>query len=204
MPDLDFPTITQYASPDLIAAIAYEGLDPATDVRWTESGASTHGEYARWCRHMCGIACLAMVLHARDGKAPALFELLDGARTYGAYTENDEGQIKGLIYDPAAVYARAVHGLDAQVHRELPLDQLTAALDTGQLVIASVHKEIRRPERPAPGKGGHLVLATGHHDGQITFRNPSGHSATAREATLPAEVFSEFYGQRGISIALTT
>jgi len=92
------------------------------------------------------MACVATVPHARDGKAPSLFELLDGACLHGACTRTD-GKIEGLIYAPAAAYVRDVHGLDAQVHRELPLDQLIAARDSGRMVIASVHKEIASRER---------------------------------------------------------
>ncbi|MFD7556421.1 C39 family peptidase [Streptomyces sp. NPDC059835] len=198
-----FPTTTQYASPDLIAAIAYAGHNPGNDPRWHESGAPDQDDYTRWCGHLCGIACLHMALTHRDGHAPTLFELRDGALRYGAYTEQD-GKIRGLIYAPAVTYAQEVHGLDAQAHPNLPMNRLLELLDTGHQVIASVHKEIRRPERPAPGQGGHLVLVTGHSDGTVAFRNPSGHTEAARDARLPATTFAMFYAGRGIGIAAST
>lgn len=73
------------------------------------------------------------------------------------------------------------------------------------MLLASVHKEIRRPEHPAPGRGGHLVLVIGHNpdSGILFLRNPSGHTPAAREAELPATVFDAFFGGRGISVALT-
>ncbi|MEU9072102.1 C39 family peptidase [Streptomyces sp. NPDC048306] len=203
MPDLDlsFPTVTQYASPDLIAEFAYQGRDRAADPRWAESGAPDLDTYRTWCGHMCGIACLRMALLARNGDAPTLFELLEGARKYGAYTEDaDTGAIHGLIYAPFAQYVHDVHHLHAEVHPTLTVSGLLALLDSGQLVMTSVHKEIRRPENPAPGKGGHLVLVTGRHADTVHFRNPSGHTEQARTAHLPAAEFAEFFAGRGVSL----
>lgn len=197
-----FPTITQYASPDLIAAIVYEGRDSGGDPRWAESGAPDVDTYRRWCGHMCGIACLRMALLARNSDAPTLFELLDGARKYGAYTEDpDSGAIHGLIYAPFAQYVGDVHALAAEVHPHLTVPGLLGLLDSGRLVMASVHKEIRRPENPAPGKGGHLVLVTGREGSTVQFRNPSGHTGQARSATLPVREFAEFFAGRGVSLA---
>ncbi|MFJ3905677.1 peptidase [Streptomyces sp. NPDC090025] len=199
MPD-PFPTTTQYASPDLIASIVYDGHDPADDPRWHESGAPDREDYARWCGHLCGMACLRMALHHRDGHAPSLFALRDGALRYGAYTDQG-GKIRGLIYAPAVTYAQEVHGLAARVHPVLPTGHLVELLDEGHQAIVSVHKEIRRPDRPAPGQGGHLVLVTGHNDGTLAFRNPSGHTEDAQSAELPVATFDGFYAGRGIVIA---
>ncbi|MGW8781349.1 C39 family peptidase [Streptomyces sp. NPDC055796] len=204
MPDLDlpFPTVTQYASPDLIAAIVYDGHDGGADPRWAESGAPDLDTYRTWCGHMCGIACLRMALLARTGDAPSLFELLDGARKYGAYTEDaDSGAIHGLIYAPFAQYVHDVHGMHAEVHPTLTEPDLLALLDSGRLVMASVHKEIRRPENPAPGRGGHLVLVTGRQGDTVHFRNPSGHTEQARTADLPLAEFGDFFAGRGLSLA---
>src|SRR5688572_27315505 len=78
-------TVTQYASPELVAAIVYDGHDPADDPRWAESGAPTRDDYARWCGRWCGMACLRMALTHRDGDAPTLYELLDRSLPYGTY-----------------------------------------------------------------------------------------------------------------------
>ncbi|THA33015.1 C39 family peptidase [Streptomyces sp. A1547] len=204
MPDfgLSFPTVTQYASPDLIAAIVYNGHDRGDDPRWAESGAPDLDTYRTWCGHMCGIACLRMALLARTSDAPTLFELLDGARKYGAYTEDaDSGAIHGLIYAPFAQYVHDVHRMQAEVHPTLTESDLRALVDSGQLVMASVHKEIRRPENPAPGKGGHLVLVTGRQGDTVHFRNPSGHTEPARTANLPLAEFMNFFAGRGVSLA---
>ncbi|WP_368509407.1 C39 family peptidase, partial [Streptomyces sp. KAI-27] len=126
-----------------------------------------------WCGHMCGIACLRMALLHRDGTAPSLFRLLDGARRHGAYVRQDDGSVKGLIYAPFARYAAAAHGLGAEVAPELSTRRLVELLDAGRRVMVSVSKEIRRPEADPPSRGGHLVLAVGHRAGRIHFRNPS-------------------------------
>ncbi|MEU2312115.1 C39 family peptidase [Streptomyces albidoflavus] len=196
------PVITQYASADLIGAIVYEGHDPAADPAWATTGAPDRAAYGHWCGHMCGIACLRMALLHRDGTAPSLFRLLDGARRHGAYVRQDDGSVKGLIYAPFARYAAAAHGLGAEVAPELPTRRLVELLDEGRMVMASVSKEIRRPEADPPNRGGHLVLAVGYHAGRIHFRNPSGHTPEARRAVLPVERFGAFFAGRGVALDL--
>ncbi|MEU7052878.1 peptidase [Streptomyces eurythermus] len=84
--------------------------------------------------------------------------------------------------------------------RDLTAPDLLTLLDRGRLVMASVHKEIRRPENPAPGKYGHLVLVTGRQGDTVHFRNPSGHTAPACNASLPVAQFAELFGGRGVSL----
>ena len=195
------PWITQYASASLIAAIAYEGHSRDADPRWRESGAPDLETYAAWCGRWCGMACFRMALLARDGVAPSLCELAVGCLEYGAYTD-EPGRPQGLIYRPFAEYARDKHGLRADVITELDPARLAAEVDGGRLVIASVHREIRRPHNDPPGTGGHLVLVTGHDDGRLTFHNPSGHTQEAVVATLPVPAFDRFAARRGISLHL--
>ncbi|MFE1841671.1 C39 family peptidase [Streptomyces sviceus] len=194
--------MTQYATRALIDRIAYSGHDPADDPGWATTGAPSQTTYGRWCRHMCGIACLRMVLLHRDGQAPMPFQLLAGARRYGAYVKQDDGTIKGLIYAPFAEYARDTHDLPVTVHGTLEMSELVDLLDAGRMVMASVSKEIRRPEIDPERRGGHLVLAIGRQKDQIVFRNPSGHTPKAREATLPTRRFADFFGGRGVSLDL--
>lgn len=193
------PWVTQYASPSLIAEMVYGDRSRADDPRWRESGAPDREAYAAWCSRWCGMACFRMALLARDGVAPTLYELATGAMAYGAYTD-EPGRPGGLIYRPFAEYARDKHAMPAEVITELDPARLAAELDAGTLVIASVHAEIRRPDREPPGVGGHLVLVTGHADGQVTFRNPSGHTPEAVAATLPGPVFDRFCARRGIAL----
>jgi hypothetical protein len=78
--DHPFPTITQYASEDLINAFANEGRAHDDGPRWAESGAPDVQTYGRWNGHMCGIACLRMarVLPNRHRRMP-WFQALCGA-----------------------------------------------------------------------------------------------------------------------------
>ncbi|MFF1797084.1 C39 family peptidase [Kitasatospora sp. NPDC058263] len=196
------PLITQYATPGLINAIAYEGHPPGDDDNWQVSGAPDKGTYGYWCTRICGMACLRMALFARDGHAPTLFDLLNGCRAHGGYVQKEDGGVGGLYYQPFTEYAAARHGLTSEIITNLDTDRLVAELDKGHLVIASVHKEIRQPDRPAPARGGHLVLVTGHQDGQVNFRNPSGHTAEAVDATMAFERFDSFAAHRGIALDL--
>jgi Peptidase_C39 like family len=195
------PSITQYASPSLIAAITYAGHPRAADPRWRESGAPDLETYAAWCGRWCGMACFRMALLARDGAAPSLYELATGCMDYGGYTD-EPGRPRGLIYRPFADYARDKHGLQADVITELDPARLVEELDAGRLVIASVHPEIRRPGSDAAETGGHLVLVIGHGQGTVTFHNPSGHIPEAVVATLPMPVFDRFAARRGIALHL--
>lgn len=195
--DCGRPVLTQFASPDLVAPIVYEGFDRAADPAWRTSGAATLDDYARWCGHLCGLTCFRMAL---GPSAPPLFELRDGALKYGAYTEVD-GVIKGMIYAPFAEYARDAFGVEAEVHRHLSVAEIGALLDEGRQVIASVHFEIRRPHLPSPGRGGHLVLLTGRTaDGRLHFHNPSGIDAATRTVALSADEFEPFFAGRGVSL----
>ncbi|MFF2326048.1 MULTISPECIES: C39 family peptidase [unclassified Streptomyces] len=193
------PVLTQFASFELVGPIVEGGRDPATDPAWAESGAASPAEYARWSGHLCGVTCLRMALGA---DAPPLFALRDGALAYGAYTEDAEGAIRGLVYAPFAQYVREVHGFDAAVHRHLSTDEILALLDEGRTVMTSVHYGIRHPQRPAPARGGHLVLVTSRTpDGDgVHFHNPSGTTATTRAAELPLREFERFFAGRGVSL----
>ena len=194
------PWITQYATPSLIAAIAYQGHPAADDPNWQASGAPTQEAYGRWCTRLCGMACLRMALFARDGHAPSLFTLLDGCLEYGGYVEEPGGRVRGLLYRQFSDFTRDRYQLQADVITSLDPTRVRSELGQGRLVIASVHKEIRRPEREPPGTGGHLVLVTGYQDDQLTFHNPSGHTRETGMATLPATTFARFAAHRGIAL----
>ena len=194
--------LTQYASPHLIEGIAYGGADPVDDPRWPESGARSRSEYGFWAGRACGMACLQMVLHHRDGVAPPLVTLARAALEHGAYVPRADGGLHGLVYDPFLACVRAEHGLDGEVHRELSLSGLCRQLEAGRMVMVSVHPEVRRPERPAPGLGGHLVLAIGCDADGVHLRNPSGHTEAARAAYLPWAGLEPFYAGRGVSLDL--
>jgi hypothetical protein len=195
------PWITQYASPSLIEAIAYQGHPRAEDPRWRESGAPDLETYAAWCSRWCGMACFRMALLARDGVAPSLYELALGCAEYGAYVDGPD-RPRGLIYRPFADDARDKHAMEAEVITELDPARLTAELDAGHLVIASVSSQIRLPQTDPTRTGGHLVLVTGRADDLVTFHDPAGHTPEAGIATLPIPVFDRFAARRGVALHL--
>ncbi|MFI9630042.1 peptidase [Streptomyces sp. NPDC052042] len=196
------PPLTQYASPDLIHAIAYKGHDPADDPKWARTGAPTREEYGRWCRHLCGMVCLQMVLTHRDSIAPPLWDLRNGALRAGAYTV-DGNEIRGLIYQPFAEYVTDTHGLGAAVHPRMNLDDLVTETPAGRMVMVSVATSIRTPDVEPERRGGHLVLVHGiDGSGRVHFTNPSGHTRESRKAMLPLAQFGQFFAGRGVSLDL--
>lgn len=191
------PLVMQFASPELAEDILYGGRAWTDDPRWHETGAPDLASYGRWAVRWCGMACLRMVLLARDGTAPSLYELAVGAQTYGAYSD-EPGAPQGLIYRPFVDYLRAEHQLHADVATDFTVPALSRSVQDGNLVIASVHPEVRRPHRPSPGQGGHLVLVTAAESGTVTFNDPSGHQPRSRVATLPAATFERYFAKRGV------
>ncbi|TSD63723.1 peptidase [Aeromicrobium piscarium] len=194
------PAITQFQSPELIEAIVYRGLDPAEDPRWQEWGARTAQEYAFWSRRACGMTCLQMILRHRGDDVPSLGQLMRDGLACGAYELTDDDGVHGMVYGPFVAYVCDRFGLDAVVHPQLSVDELLHGLARGRMGIVSVHKEIRRPENPSPGRGGHLALAIGYDGESIHLRNPSGHTPDSRRALLAPERFEPFYAFRGVTV----
>lgn len=83
-----------------------------------------------------------------------MYELLQGALKYGAYTQEPDGTVGGMFYRQFTEYTSDVHQLTAEVVTDLTPDRLAAESAAGHLVITSVHKKTRRPGRPAPGRRG--------------------------------------------------
>ncbi|WP_245906256.1 cysteine peptidase family C39 domain-containing protein [Teichococcus aestuarii] len=198
------PYFSQWETPGMTAAVLAEGAETALlrDPAWRGSGAASVEEYARWAGHLCGMACLKMVLAARTGVAHPILELARGCAAEGGYVEEPDGRIRGLIYAPFLRYVAARFGLRATIRLDLAAADIAPLLAGGGYFIASVHKDIRWPERAPPHTGGHLVLVTAATPGAITFHNPSGHEAAAqRDVSLPPAVFGRFFAGRGIAIA---
>lgn len=97
------PYFCQWESAHLAGAIIRGELDLKDDPAWAGSGAADVDEYARWASHVCGMACLKMVLAARTGRVHPTLALARGSLPYGAYTV-DGDDIKGMIYAPFVRY----------------------------------------------------------------------------------------------------
>ncbi len=193
------PYFCQWESAHLASEIIQGKLSLADDPAWRGSGARDVDEYARWASHVCGMACLKMVLAARDGRHYPTLELARGSVPYGAYTVEGE-QIKGMVYAPFVRYVDEAFGLAARVHVDLRAEELPGLMAQAAYFMASVHPWIRWPERKPPRKGGHLVLVTRATADSVTFHNPSGEPGTQADVELPLAVFDEFFAGRGVAI----
>ncbi|SMB33107.1 conserved hypothetical protein [Serratia proteamaculans] len=195
------PYVCQWATPELAADLIAGRVTLADDVNWARSGARDRAEYIEWANHVCGMACLRMVLSHRDGEAPSLLELARRSLPYGAYVREGE-RIKGLIYAPFVDYVREQFALESEVRVGIEPEALPLVLSQRRYFIASVHPGIRLPEQTPPQRGGHLVLVTAAEADRVTFHNPSGDSpATRQQVTLPLSSFGRFFAGRGIAIA---
>lgn len=193
------PYFGQWESPALIGAIISGAYRAEDDPAWAASGAESPEDYARWAEHLCGVACLRMALAVRGITPPRARDLARLLTGYGAYVEQADGFIRGLIYAPAITWLGEAHGLHAEIILDRAAEDIPPLLADGGLFIASVHPAIRRPAEPAPGKGGHLVLVFGAKDGALRLHNPSGHDAASQaDARVALADFARFFAGRGI------
>lgn len=201
-----FPYVAQWASAHAIPQILSGELALIDDPLWAESGAPSAQAYAQWASHICGMACLRMILGQRLGldHAPSLFDLKDQCLAYGGYLF-EQGHIKGLYYRPFIECVAQTYGLEATLKEHTPIHTLLPLIGEAYVFMASVHPSIRTPEQLPPHQGGHLVLvyAANADAGTLTLHNPSGHVlATQQAVTLPAAVFERFYAGRGLLIKI--
>ena len=82
------PYECQWASPELAAELIAGRMTLAQDENWARRD---RAEYVEWANHVCGMACLKMVLSHRDGEAPPLLELARRSLPYGAYVREGSG-----------------------------------------------------------------------------------------------------------------
>lgn len=199
------PYFAQFESRLLVADILAGRIHPANDPLWHASGAIDSEEYARWCDHICGMACLKMLLAQTTGQVIPTIELMKQCREYGGYVVQEDGTIKGLFYRPFVSYVKEVYGLMAEVKEHTPIEEIVDLLGKGFVYIASVHPSIRTPEVTPPRQGGHLVYVFDKSPSgdELIFHNPSGHSTESQEnVRLPLEVFARYYAGRGMLINL--
>jgi hypothetical protein len=202
----EIPYRSQYASPELAGELQSGRIAFEEDPRWHEFGADSPGEYRRWARCGCGMACLQMILGARgDDAVPPLAELGRRALRYGAYEAEPPRGFGPLIYAGFVEFVAGEFGLHARVAAPLELDELAAAVAGDEVVLASVSAEIRALAPAPERRGGHLVLVLEcSSDGtSICFHDPAGDSGeSARGVWLALEDFARFYARRGVAVTL--
>ncbi|GAA4706881.1 C39 family peptidase [Brevibacillus fulvus] len=197
------PYFAQWESRDMVAKFISGEANAAEDPLWQMSGASDPQEYANWSQHLCGMACLKMLLAHWQNKIVPTFELMRDCRDYGGYVVAADGMIKGLIYRPFVTFIAEKFALSAEVKEHTPLAEICELLGKGYVFFASVHPSIRTPEVTPPRQGGHLVYVFGweEHRQELLFHNPSGHTMASQEnVRLNRDTFARFYANRGILI----
>jgi len=198
--DFSIPYFSQWESPDLVEDIVCNRKRAEEDPRWQSSDARDVNEYSRWANHLCGMACLKMVLAARTGVVWPTLDLARAATKYGAYTTEGD-KIRGLIYAPFVTFVRDMFAMRAEVVVGVSVCELEEVMTRAEFFIASVHHAIRWPEQKPPRRGGHLVLVTAVSDEAIIFHNPSGHTVrNQKNAVVPRATFERFFAGRGIAI----
>jgi hypothetical protein len=194
------PYFCQWESPELVSDIIAGRMSAVDDPKWSLSGARDVEEYAHWANHLCGMACLKMVLAARTGRIWPTLELTRGATRHGAY-QVDDGVIKGMSYAPFVKFVHESFGIAARVVTHITASDVATIMTEADFFMASVHHLIRWPERSPPRKGGHLVLVTAAFDDRIVFHNPSGHTFDTRtNAAVSPAIFEKFFAGRGVAI----
>ncbi|KUM28580.1 hypothetical protein AU467_34440 [Mesorhizobium loti] len=203
MKSREVPYFSQWESPSMTLPLLAEGLSALyRDPLWRNSGTDTVEDYARWAVNVCGMACLKMILAVRGEIHPTL-ELARACTAYGGYIVNeDDGSIKGLIYEPFVRFVGERFGLLAETMTNVDMAMVPGLLAKWHYFIASVHPGIRWPEREPSSKGGHLVLVTAASPNEIRFHNPSGHDRENQvNVTLPLAAFDRFFARRGIAVS---
>jgi hypothetical protein len=202
----EIPYRSQYASPELAGELQSGTMAFEEDPRWREFGVEHPGEYRRWARCGCGMACLQMILAARGADTvPPLAELGRRAIGYGAYEAEPPRGFGPLIYAGFVEFVGAEFGLRARVAAPLELDELGEVVAGEEVVLASVSAEIRALAPAPERRGGHLVLVLERSsDGRsICFHDPAGDSAeNTRDVWLALEDFERFYARRGVAVTL--
>ncbi|KVG65395.1 hypothetical protein [Burkholderia pseudomultivorans] len=198
------PYFSQWESRTLIDKFLSGELRSDEDPLWHESGALSPEEYARWSPHICGIACLKMLLAHRTKRVFPLLELVRDAVAFGVYRPELGDSGKRLHYRPFVNWLGERFRIQGSVVEHTESSALEARLRDGYMLMASVHPGIRHAPSEPPARGGHLVLVLGvdGKTGDWVFHNPSGFERHTQEyVTMPRDTFDRFFANRGILIA---
>jgi hypothetical protein len=186
-------------SPELVETTVKNMINREADPKWELSGASSAEEYEGWTLHICGIACLKMILKAELDLELKTLQLVHLAQSYNCLDKE-----KGIYYHPFCEMVEKEFNLKASFDTALTLEQIQAELCNRHYVMASVHGSIREENLTVPAsKGGHLVLITGFNrrNKALTIHDPSGYYGRTQENRVISEAnFADFSANRGIII----
>lgn len=194
------PYHSQWGSPEWVARIAEDGVDPCGDPQWRRSGFAQPDIYRFWAQRLCGLACFESALDYWGIAHGTRAQLLESALHHGVYLMREDGGVDGLIYRPFAAWVEAEFGVRVEVLVDEAIEDTAARIASDTLAIVSVSPEIRRPERPNQDRGGHLILLHGRGDGGVWFHNPSGVAPYQADAWLDCETVARFHARRGMTL----
>lgn len=201
---IDVPYFSQWESRTLISQFLSRKLRAEEDPLWRNSGASSPAEYAQWSPHICGIACLKMLLAHRTARVVPLLELVREAVTFGVYQPAMGDKGKRLLYRPFVSWIRERFQIEGRVVEHMESSTIDCSLRDGYMFMASVHPGIRQAGFEPPSRGGHLVLVLGINPAtdEWVFHNPSGFEhATQEYVSMQRSSFDRYFANRGILIA---
>jgi hypothetical protein len=155
------PYYCQIASPELVDTFFTDGVDPALDPRWAETGASTPQEYAYWVERACGIVCVKMCVEAFNGRVLNQMEWIKKGIAVDGYLiskkQNGEVEEVGWVHSKLALLIQN-EGFSAKTAKASPAE-ISDQIIRGNPVIASVSYELSTllsnyPKRRSSGSGG--------------------------------------------------
>lgn len=197
------PYFSQYESRELIDNIISEKINPQNDPKWKSSGAKTKAEYEYWSHNSCGMACLKMVLKHIFKKEYPIITLAKKCTAYGGYVLK-KYEAEGLFYEPFCWFVKEEFNINASVAPFLTVKRILFETSKNNVVIVSVHPDIRDRKNPKPKtSGGHLVVITGYNleKKTITIHNPSGSYKKSQENyEMRFDEFIKFFAGRGIVV----
>lgn len=198
------PYYSQWGSPDWVARIAEQAVDPCEDPAWQRSGFTEPDRYRFWAQRLCGLTCLESALDFWGIEHASRAMLLEDALRHDVYRLREDGGVDGLTYRPFASWAERLFGLQVEVWPEVELEEVAACITSETLAIISVSAEIRRPDNANQERGGHLILLHGRDRDGVWFHNPSGVAPYQADAYLPFATVKRFYARRAMTLTRTT
>lgn len=197
------PYYAQRESPQLVDDIIKKRIRSRDDPKWAQSGAKNPIEYEYWCRHICGMACLKMILKDFLNKEYRTIDLAKDASLYGAYIPK-KNTVDGLLYAPFCAFLTKEFKIRSQYRTIMNQRVIKHELSKGNYVFVSVNQNIREGGiNRSKIKNGHLVLITGYNEisKKIYLHNPSGYYNKSQiNQPLSYVEFESFFGHRGIII----
>ena len=201
--EIKAPYFSQFMSAEMVEDFIEGRKELHTDPNWKFSGAKNADEYASWTWCDCGIACLKMILTAKNKSASSvgLVSLAKEAQEYGAF-KIQANTFSPLHYAEFCTFLGEQYGLKAQTTSALSVSTLKEQVANGNFTIISVHPSIRHTDALPPKRGGHLVLVVGYDEKGMYIHNPSGYKSNSSQerAFIPYKDFKRFFAYRGIII----